>query len=294
MRLSVTTYDAWQSDRHGWCPSRRPALQRALSWPELCRALTQFRDVPEKKAARSWSPVRLSQPRRERAYVAEVSCLVLDLDDGTPLDQVRAPWMPFTHLLHTSWSHTPEHPKARLVLPLAVPVPVAGDERLWRRVWTWAALVSPTLDRKCKDPSRLYFVPSSPSETAVHRWAEVHRGEVLDLRRVDLPPDPLGDTRARAPASHAGDTPRAREVSRLRALADRLKVDPELRAAAAVQAGARLTGGRAKGARCPGCGRPSVWWPLEPRDNPRAMCDHRNSCGWTGWIDQVVDLEGLV
>ncbi len=38
-------------------------------------------------------------------------------------------------MLHTTWSHTDDHHKFRVVLPLAVPVRAAD----WRPFWDWAA-----------------------------------------------------------------------------------------------------------------------------------------------------------
>ncbi len=45
---------------------------------------------------------------------------------------------------------------------------------------------------------------------------------------------------------------------------------------------------RAIGVKCPKCGEASVWWAVTPRTVVGAMCSHRNSCGWHGWIDQLL------
>ena len=59
--------------------------------------------------------------------------------------------------------------------------------------------------------------------------------------------------------------------------------------------GARIRGEcpqrRAEGVACPGCGRASVWFWIEPDRLKAACCNHLASCGWRGSLD---DLTGGV
>ena len=49
-----------------------------------------------------------------------------------------------------------------------------------------------------------------------------------------------------------------------------------------------------KGVECPGCGRPSLWWIVEPNALRRATCDHANSCGYRGHLWEVAAAAGMV
>ena len=77
----------------------------------------------------------------------------------------------YTAMMHTSWSHTPEHPKARLVFPFAEPAPVARWEQVWDAAARWAKLGGLTLDPATKDASRLYFLPAYPVGDEARRRA---------------------------------------------------------------------------------------------------------------------------
>lgn len=96
--------------------------------------------------------------KRCTADVVEVSALVLDIDDGTPYSQLLPKLGVFAHIYHTSHSHTPEHPKYRVVLLLDSPVPTTDWQTFWHRAQQFFGHMDPAT----KDPCRLYFLPSHP------------------------------------------------------------------------------------------------------------------------------------
>lgn len=89
-----------------------------------------------KKDLRVWSPTlyRPGADKRGGDHVTHVSCVVLDFDDGTSIEEASRRFAHHFHIVHSTWSHTEEHPRFRLVLPLEHPVP-AGE---WPRMWAWA------------------------------------------------------------------------------------------------------------------------------------------------------------
>lgn len=296
--FSVALFDAFFSrQRNEWLPSKR-VIQRRVSWATLCRSLTTFKvvDHGQKRRLPSWSPVRYrtdadGRPlERKTEHVAEVDVVVLDFDGGASIADGRRPWGDVAHVVHTTWSHTKETPRWRLVIPLASPVPVDR----WERVWSWAHRCSElTADPKCKDPSRLYFVPAVRAGDWP-REAIVHPGPRLVV------PDELPPTAEElaAEARRAAMSPEAAAAvghSRRRWLQDRLKTEPEARRRAAELLGARWTreGTVAAAARCPACGHFSVWWPIDPRGAGKALCHHRNSCDWSGWLDTLLEAAGV-
>ena len=145
----------------------RPALWTAadlyarLCWPTIWRGAKV--DQP------AWSPVVMQEgATRAASAVVSVSALVLDCDAGDPLQRLQALGSRFVRYGHTSWSHTPAHPKARLVFPFAVPCPVHDWPRVWSAAARWAAAASVHVDSAARDPSRLYFLAHVPHVEGVH------------------------------------------------------------------------------------------------------------------------------
>jgi hypothetical protein len=135
----------------------KPAIERKdVTLTELTDLLTSFEGLKAKRGGRCWSPTRYleSAVSRGDAGVATVSSLVFDLD-RVPPDPARLAGLYW--IAHTTWSHRPESPRWRVVLPLARPVAVSE----WRDVWQRAhAALCPEADPSCKDASRQYFLPS--------------------------------------------------------------------------------------------------------------------------------------
>ena len=67
---------------------------------------------------------------------------------------------------------------------------------------------------------------------------------------------------------------------------------PAARERAASHLGATVRSGRAEHITCPGCGRRSVWFWLKPGQMSTAACKHKNSCGWWGHLDTLLDARG--
>ncbi len=110
---------------------------------------------------RVWSPTLYVPGAEKRGgeHVTHLSCLVLDHDDGTRIEDASERWARYFHLVHSTWSHTESHPRFRLILPLAHLV-AARD---WARVWQWAADRSGrAVDGALKNPSSHYALPVVP------------------------------------------------------------------------------------------------------------------------------------
>ena len=121
----------------------------------------------------AWSPVVMvdQDAKRAASNVKSITMLVLDCDSGESLDTLEAFGREFVRVAHTSWSHTPEHPKARIIFPFTRPCPVRHWGRVWGAAARWAADCGVTVDAAAKDPSRIYFgpyVPAVPGEFNPH------------------------------------------------------------------------------------------------------------------------------
>lgn len=225
-------------------------------------------------------PEPAARVERGKARVQWVWGLGLDYDDGTTLEEMLAVWGGWAGVWHTTWKHREDAPRWRGVLPFDRPVH-AG---VWPQVFAWAQeRAGGRLDPATKDCSRAWYAPAhgpyAPFRSRVVRGPRLVLPEGVTVYRAHIKPK-----RAR-PARRIVSSGTAAK----RAAADRLKVDPAARARAGEWLGGRVGSTRVSGVRCPGCGRPSLWWPLEPHGPPKAMCSHRNSCGEMYWLDELLD-----
>lgn len=133
---------------------------------------------------RVWSPAAyVPGGERRKEDVAQLSCLVLDYDGGATIEDARDQWFSWFHVMHTTWSHTAEVNKFRVVLPLAQPAPAAS----WYDVWRWVhEIAGDTVDPTGKSVSRAYALPVVPHD-AWPRAAYVHQAELLDLSLEGVP-----------------------------------------------------------------------------------------------------------
>lgn len=255
-----------------------------IPWRRLAARLTDFGIHPTKSACPLWTPAIFSGDRRKAEEVVELSCLVLDFDDGATPDEILPLWKGVAGVVHTSWSHGPpyarDYPKWRLVMPLEQPVPAEA----WGRVWQWAAdRVGQRCDVKCKDAGRIYYVPAVRSE----RWPREAR--ILTGRPLSVPASLLAPPR---PDPMLSAPRRSRRPGRRSEL---YKTDEGARRELGERLGGQLVAGgtQVKGATCPACSRPSLVWWVRLGEDLKARCNHRKSCpSNTGkhpgfWLDEL-------
>lgn len=242
-----------------------------------------------------WSPtVYRTGATRGSSGVLFVTCLVLDYDDGTAPADALAPWLGWPLVAASTWSHSAQAPRFRVVLALEEPVPVEA----WGRVWRWAAERSVgEIDPACKDPARMYLLPAVPASG--HPYFRLDHDPSGRLLRVEWEALPaLQGARPRTGRGSGALQPTRRRNVRARPGLGRRRVRQMLnneraaRERAAEYVGAKLVNGRAEEIACPGCGRESAWFYLEPGRQTTATCDHKNSCGWYGFLDQLLDAHG--
>ncbi len=96
-----------------------------LSWEKLCTQLanpfiSEVKDVP------LFGPYSLSEAKRGNNNVIEVSLLVFDIDDsqGKSANDIVNLVQGYDAVAHTTWSHTEQEPRYRLIVRLLKSVPV--------------------------------------------------------------------------------------------------------------------------------------------------------------------------
>lgn len=262
----ITRYGTIKTER-GPVPGTDPTWAGEVGWGDLVQMLSTHRVTAHKADAGAWSPVSLTTPHRAARHVEGVGCLVMDVDDGTPIARAEEVWAPYRYLLHTSHSHAEDQPRYRVVVPLARVV----APREYRDVWRWAHQRFGCIDRSAKDASRAYYMPARSAD-GPEPVVRVHDGPALASWTVERP-----RRRKRSPV--------VEKAARL------LRSEPDYRRAWAGQVGAevveRPVGEVARGATCPGCGDRSVWWLIDPERAYRARCHHQESCRWTGHLEEL-------
>ena len=183
-----------------------------LSWADLSRRLTKH-TCRAGKDGDGWSPVsyRAGLTRLNENVIA-VSCLVLDIDNGTPPASLRSRWVtpggqPLAHCLHSSHSSTSSHPKYRLIFPLSAPIPAAEWPAVWEKLaWALAGgkkTIGGNADT-CGDVSRFYYLPACPPETYQEAFADIQEG--VFLGPADFPYPPPAAKPKTAPKQHQNST----------------------------------------------------------------------------------------
>ena len=183
--------------------------------PGFVPALMQRREPPEDQI-----PARRHgcNAHRSNKDIRALYLLVLDLDDGTPLDDLRPRLEPYEWVAYTTHSHTEAKPKYRVIVLLACPVPAAAWGNFWYSAVAHLTGRKLVVDAQAKDPARFYFWPACPPEECTAAWSEHHPGEPLDPATVPYVAAPGREPREGAGNSAtSGDGPIA-EGGRNRAL----------------------------------------------------------------------------
>jgi len=203
------------------------------TWSALCHRLTDHRVGA--KAGPCFTPATFRGTRRLKSEADEIAVAVLDLDDGArSLPEIRSALETkgWAGIVYSTHSHAPDHPKFRLVIPLARPWRAAdyptqdAANAAWRdRVEALAAALSLHHDPACTDTSRLFFLPrhaeGAAFETAVTEGTPC---DVWSLPSVAPPPKPANANPPPAPAPRAdtegnryADTAFNGEIAKVRA-----------------------------------------------------------------------------
>ena len=288
--------ETWEVSLWGWNKARHP-IQKLWNWSMMRTRLvdggSETKNWPEyhsKNELPAWSPTIYKKgSTRGAKNVVAVTCLVLDFDDGTPFYAAADVFEQWPFLLHTSWSHTDELHKWRIILPLERPVPVENWSacfnsalELWKSLKP-AGAGNP--DPKCSDPCRIYYLPAkrngSPSGFGFeHDDPDYCTWPLqLDAKSQKKPPKKVFVPKR----TGIPDSEKHRRIQQQ----FRYKNDPDLRLRAAEILGGKVieSSGVVRGIQCPKCGDPSVWYAIDPSSSHcTARCNHQNSCGWWGHL----------
>jgi hypothetical protein len=125
--------------------------------------------ITENKDTFCIGPYRLNENmRRNNPNVESISALVYDVDHskGKTFEGIIKLTKNYAGILHTTWSHTLEEPRYRLILLLSRPIPAGDFKEVWNNFLLFNDELKEIIDPKCKDISRAYYLFSHPKARA--------------------------------------------------------------------------------------------------------------------------------
>ena len=281
-------------------------IRLEYSWEQLVGFITHPRPITIKKDLPLWSPARFnSRTKLTNEKVDAVSLAVFDIDEGVPFECHQC-FGEYQYIAHTSFSHTPNEHKWRLIIPFEVPIP----RHLWTFVWGrlhkfFQDTTGREMDVACKDARRFYYLPNK-GENYQYFVNDTGRTLGYDLETLER------DYRFHKERERELKEERRREKERLadvpeytrdykKEFMDDLRFERHWRESLGQRIGAKITTDRAVNFTCPSCGRKdATFFYLEPvimwdengeaySVNHQAYCFHKESCGhgrarkWTLW-----------
>ena len=130
---------------------------------KICQGLSTpiHTSIEDKSRLPLWSPTTFDGTRSTK-NAQSISMLVYDMDDGDSSFDV---WCLFaqrgwTTIAHTSASHSPNHHKYRVIIPLVSPLPKSDWDRVWRasfELWMDVVGIGVPDTKAIKDLARVYF-----------------------------------------------------------------------------------------------------------------------------------------
>jgi len=176
--------------------------QQHAPWDKLSDLLMRHKERGQKDGP-LWSPT-LYQPgtTRAKANVVSVSCLVLDFDNGDGPERFSRSWDGLTCVMHSTYQHSAEAQRWRVVFPLLQPVAATEWPDAWDRLVR--RFGGNSVDASCKDASRIYYLPACPPDA--ERDAMMQEGDWLDPRDFIRPPVDLLVQRAKGELGNGRNT----------------------------------------------------------------------------------------
>jgi putative DNA primase/helicase len=135
-------------------------------------------------------PYRMGpEQKRANQNIEAVSALVFDIDrpKGYTFDDVVALTSGYFGVVHTTWSHTPEQPRYRVVIHLKEEICAADFTAVRDKFLFFNSELASIVDTACSDISRAYYWFSYPPEKANEARCCVLIGNLLDPSHLKTP-----------------------------------------------------------------------------------------------------------
>ena len=143
-----------------------PVITNKCSWRALCSNLSRV-NVGQKDGP-GWVAAEIPDGPRKSERVLSVSLLVFDIDnkDHTIIDidlQERILSNGYRAAIHSTYNHTPDKPRFRLILDISEPICPENHKALLLNVAQDMG-ISDFVDKACVDSARYFYLPRCPKE----------------------------------------------------------------------------------------------------------------------------------
>ena len=141
-----------------------PMQARSISWPSLCERFSKV--TGGAKEGRGWVAANIPDGPRTNERVISTSLLVFDIDNKdsiftqAELERVIRD-NGYKAILHSTYSHTADHPRFRLILDISEPIKPADHKFLLLHIAQNLGLRD-FIDTACTDLSRYFYLPRCP------------------------------------------------------------------------------------------------------------------------------------
>jgi len=143
-----------------------PIQARPISWPSLCERLKRV--IGGAKEGRGWVAANIPDGPRANDRVISTSLLVFDIDNKSSIvtqaeleKAIRDSG--YKAILHSTYNHTADNPRFRLVLDISEPIKPADHKSLLLHVAQNLGITD-FIDTACTDLSRYFYLPRCPIE----------------------------------------------------------------------------------------------------------------------------------
>lgn len=294
-----------------------------FSWETFTRFITMVRTDGhrDKKDVPVWSPASFVRYPLKNNNVRFVSFAVFDIDGGLEWDKHHL-FDAFQYVAHTSYSHTYDKHKWRLIIPFETPIPNELWSTAWDRLAKWFEDITGTkADKACKDARRFYYLPTGGKsyDDGVIRGFYKYEGKfqllhthinnegrtiVYDIEELRQEKRAIEETRRRWIEKKRAELKVLENLPEWqrnphRELRLRILTDRSWRETLGLRLGGKLTHDRAIKFPCPNCGKSdATYFYLDPIVvvnydekgeqyescvNFKAYCQHLNKCGGHSW-----------
>jgi hypothetical protein len=179
-----------------YCPNFATAQLRSLPWEKFRDTLTRSVEYPNKEASKARGAFiggPLKDPKRNRAddniasrttVIADMDAVFVDIVEAELFLRMNLPW---SFVAYSTFRHTPDKPRIRIVVPLSRPVDHAEHKAIVERI---AEILKPIgeIDACSYVWAQLMFLPSH--QQGVEPWSlTINNGplSVEDFVAADLP-----------------------------------------------------------------------------------------------------------
>jgi len=139
--------------------------------------------VSEDKDTILFGPYKLIEnQKRANTNVVEVSLLVFDIDDpqGKTAHEIMNLVVDYDAILHSTWSHTADTPRYRLIMKLANPVAANQFNEVRSGFLFFNSELASIIDKACSDPARAYYLFSYPIERSHYAVCLTNKGKPIN------------------------------------------------------------------------------------------------------------------